>query len=278
MKNINNDILEKLDLKIKKSECSYFIKKNGKIKFINTINKQYLCMINNLNVLSIRSMFPYLYDKNEDLIIKKLLILYILQKKDFKYFKIIHSTNKNKNYEIIIFNPSSINNVSELMFHHYMIETSEKNKNFYYGTIIKKLSTLFMLNKLSNNYNNKDILILIFYEHYIYLIESEMYKKYKKNLSDFKNYMDIYIFLKSKGYVEKYYNNYAKKMIKNYDIYYKKIKENDELEIFKKTVIKEIKNFKNINLIKLIDKYINNSFNKDYIKNKFTEIKEKYNI
>jgi hypothetical protein len=78
--------------------------------------------------------------------------------------------------------------------------------------------------------------------------------------------------------VEKYYNYYAKKMINNYNKFYKKMKENDEIDIYKKTMIKDIKNFKDINLMKLIDKYINNNFNKEYIKNKFIEIKEKYNI
>jgi len=78
--------------------------------------------------------------------------------------------------------------------------------------------------------------------------------------------------------VEKYYNYYAKKMINNYNKYYKKLLDNDEIDIYKKTMIKNIKNFKDINLMKLIDKYINNNFNKEYIKNKFIEIKEKYNI
>jgi hypothetical protein len=275
--NIDNKILNELDLKIDKSKCSYYIKKNGKIKFINTITQQYLCMINNINMLSM-SMFPYLYDINEDLIVKRLLILYILQKKDFKYLKVSNSTNKNKNYNIIIFNPNKINNILEALFHNYITEKTNKIANFYFGTKIKELSTLFMINKLFNNYSTKDILILIFYDNYIYLIQEEIYKKYKKELSDFENYNDIYIFLKSKGYVEKYYNYYAKKMINNYNKYYEKLLDNDEIEIFKKKNIKNIKNFKDINLMKIIDKYINNNFNKEYIKNKFIEIKEKYNI
>ena len=67
-------------------------------------------------------------------------------------------------------------------------------------------------------------------------------------------------------------------MINNYNKYYEKLLDNNEIEIFKKKNIKNIKNFKDINLMKIIDKYINNNFNKEYIKNKFIEIKEKYNI
>ena len=190
--NIDNKILNELDLKIDKSKCSYYIKKNGKIKFINTITQQYLCMINNINMLSM-SMFPYLYDINEDLIVKRLLILYILQKKDFKYFIVNNSKNKNKNYSIIIFNPNKINNILEALFHNYITERSNKIANFYFGTKIKELSTLFMINKLFNNYSTKDILILIFYDNYIYLIQEEIYKKYKKELSDLKIIM-IFIY------------------------------------------------------------------------------------
>ena len=47
---------------------------------------------------------------------------------------------------------------------------------------------------------------------------------------------------------------------------------------FKKAITKKIKSFKNMNILKLIDKDVHPNFNKEYIKNKFIEIIEKYNI
>jgi hypothetical protein len=41
---------------------------------------------------------------------------------------------------------------------------------------------------------------------------------------------------------------------------------------------KKIKDFKNINIFKLINKNVNNNYDKKYIKNKFIELSKKYNI
>jgi hypothetical protein len=264
------------NLKINKLYCDHYLKKNGKIIFIPKIYDRYLCMINNINLLDFVK-FPYLYDKNEDKILKKLFILYILQKKNFKYIKIDNSINKDKNYILYLFDESKTNIVLEILFLDNIIKNN-KIYNYYYGTMLKSLCTGFMLNKLMYDKSDKKTLIILFYTLYINLIQNEIYDKYNKKLNDFKNYSDLYIFLKKYGYVTKYYDDYGIKMIQNYNKFYKKIVNHPKLKKFKDEYSKEIKNFKDINLIKIIDKYVNNDFNKEYIKNKFIELTEKYNI
>jgi hypothetical protein len=266
-----------LNLKINKLYCDYYIKKDGKIIFLPYLYDKYLCIINKFNLINIVT-FPYLYDKDEDSIAKKLFILYILQQQNLKYIKINEPLDKNKNYKIYLFDESKINTVLELTFLVYIYEKDKKIYNYYFGTKLKALSTVFMINKLMYNKTDKKILILIFYTFYIDIIRHDIYNKYKKNLNDFKNYNDLYIFLKKEGYVDKYYNYYSSRMINNYNNYYKKIINHDELQDFKDNYKKKIKNLKDINLIKLIDNYVNNKFNKEYIKNKFIDLVEKYNI
>jgi hypothetical protein len=254
-----------------KIHCEYFIKKNGKIIYIPNIYKIYLCLIKNIKSIDLVK-FPYLYGINENDILKKLKILYILQKKDYKYIKTDDKLDKGKNYNIFIFEENKKNIMLETFFLSYITNNSDEIYHKFYGTILRELTTRFMINKLIyNKTTDKKILIMCFYSSYIKLIKEEIYKKYKKQYTDFKNYSELYIFLKKHGYVDKYYNYYAYKMIKNYNKVYKEILKNPELEIFKAQYDKKIKNFNKINLIKIIDKYVNNNFNKEHIKNKFIE-------
>lgn len=274
---LNYNFNNTLNLKINKLYCDYYIKKNGKIKFFPYMYDRYLCMINNIDPISV-VMFPYLYDKDEDALAKKIFILYVMQQRNFKYIKINDSLNKNNNYQIYLFDESKKDIVLELLFLVYIYESDKKIDNYYFGTKLRALSTIFMISKLLYKKSDKEILILIFYTSYITIIKNDIYHKYKKELSDFKNYNDLYIFLKKNGYVDKYYNYYADKMIKNYNKFYKKIINHPELIDFKDNYKKKIKDFKKINLVKIIDKYVNNRFNKEYIKNKFIDLVEKYNI
>ena len=67
-------------------------------------------------------------------------------------------------------------------------------------------------------------------------------------------------------------------MINKYNIFYKKIINDKRINQYKIKKMKEIINFKDVDLIKIIDININNKFNKKYIKNKFIELTKKYNI
>ena len=161
---IKYDFNNTLNLKINKLYCDYYIKKNGKIKFFPYMYDRYLCMINNIDKVSIVT-FPYLYDKDEDSIAKKIFILYVMQKKDFKYIKINNSLNKNKNYQIYLFNESNKDIVLELLFLVYIYEKDKEIDNYYFGTKLRALSTTFMINKLLYNKSDKEILVLLFYKY-----------------------------------------------------------------------------------------------------------------
>ena len=252
--------------------CNFYLKKNGKRIFTPQPFYNYLCLLNNsLNFYF--NTFPLLYSQNEDEIVNKLLILHKIQKQNFKYIDIVE-LHLNK---IFIFND---NNQENMLNYYFLGNINKKLNNFYSKTLINRLSTTYMVDNFMYK-NNKKTLIKIFFTKYIhdpYIIQ-DMYKKYDKKINDFSNYNSLYIFLKKNGYVDKYYNIYAPQMIKNYNIFLKKLLAQPGIDLFKKDLINNyIKKFSDIDLLKVMDKHISNIYNKTYIKNKFTEIIKKYNI
>ena len=150
---------------------------------------------------------------------------------------------------------------------------------FFLKDVINFLTIGYINRKYTySDMNDKRIFIFLFYKIYIHSISTELYIKYGVHLLDFSNYNKLYIFLKKEGYVDKYYNKIVPKIIKNYNKVYKKFADDVRLGDFKKAITKKIKSFKNMNILKLIDKDVHPNFNKEYIKNKFIEIIEKYNI
>jgi hypothetical protein len=140
-----------------------------------------------------------------------------------------------------------------------------------------------ILKLIYNKISDLELLTIIFYQSYIksnYI--KKILLKHNKNLLSFENHHKLYIFLKKIGIVEKYYNNYANKIIKNYFIIFKKLSkyiDKYNLNIFLKKKIKYFRDINPIELIfKIIDKYINNDLKKIYIKNEFIKIIENYNI
>ena len=258
-----------LNFYLNKTYCNFYLKKNGKMKYLPLYNyNKYLCITKKIQG-AILIHFPDLYSKNEDEILKKILILDYCKKFNLKYFR----TTNNKMY---LFN-DDIKGMKDItiniLFLQYITNINSNAYNFFYKNIEKLLITSFMINRLhANLISDQNILINIFYEIYIFEIESEIIEKFNKSIKDFANYHQLYSFLKEKGYVKKYYNEYAHNMIHNYNKFYKKLLSYKELSKFKLENEKDIKDFKNIDLIQIIDKYVNNRFNKTYIKNKFIEI------
>jgi len=77
-KNIFNN---KSFLLVNPNNCNYTLKKNGKIIYIQYLfYYEYLCILNKINFLSIL-FFPALESRNENDIIKKLIILNKIKKK-----------------------------------------------------------------------------------------------------------------------------------------------------------------------------------------------------
>ena len=261
---------------LNKKYCNYHLKKNGKVKYLPYEFNKHLCITKKI-INSYFIKFPDMYSKNEDEFIKKLLILEYCKKFNLKYF--IISISKNL---IFIFNDDIKGNkddVINILFLTYITNKNKDAEKFFYGNIKKILITSFMINKLTQqSISNDKLLIKIFFDIFIKEIEYEIIEKYGKNKKDFANYNELYLFLKKTGYVDIYYNKYANNMIKNYKKFYKKLISFKELPKFKLKKSKEIKNFKDIDLMKIINNFASNKFNKTYIKNKFIEIVEKYNI
>ena len=272
--NINKII--HLNLLMKDINCNFFLKKNGKFKYIPLFESfnQYFCLIKKITYLNLIK-FPNLNSINEDEIIKKLLILKYSQKFNLKYINLgiyIYLFNDNiPNIEEITTNIMLLSYINKL-------KNLKKLNNYFYGNIIKKLTTSFMIIKKTSKYSNKNIFIYIFYKFYIHIIEEELYNKYSKTLNHFPNYNELYIFLKKNGYIKKYYNDYVKIITKNYLKFYKKLETNKLLKKFKKEIKNKIKNFNEINLLNCIDKNISDKFNKIYIKNKFIDLSKNYNM
>lgn len=267
-----------------KNVCSCELKKNGfykyKITYLNNFNK-YICLINDKIIFLVNNFnFPSFIGINEDEIIKQLLIIKYIQKSNIKYIN-----TKNKFNNILIFKDTIINrevlvNIMSLFYIYKNKEKYPEKYKYFFGNIKKDLCYSFMINKYFTNDTNKNILIGIFYNEYIFtdFIKNELHKKYNKSLFDFDNYNQLYLFLKEKEYVDKYYNYYAPLMIKNYKKIYLKLNDDNDLLKYKNTLLKQIKDFEDLDMFELIDKKVSNNFNKDYIKNKFIELCKKYNI
>jgi hypothetical protein len=277
-----------IDLQFNKKYCKHLLKKNGKLRYLGKDFFHYyynatLCIYKDIQKINIIN-FPWLYEKNENDIVQKLYIYFLMQKKNLKYFLDSPSHFKyNKDNWIILFDEK---NNDSLLEYYFLAGLKKKDNiyNYFYKNLSKKLITAFIIYKkfLCRKFSNDKILIFLFYNKYIYLIEDELEKKYKKRLNHFENFNKVYIFLKEKGYVDKYYNYYSIKMIKYYRTYYNRFKYYFQtfpyLDEYKAYIKKKTKNFNEIDLLKVIDKYVHKRFNKEYIKNKFIEITKNYNI
>jgi hypothetical protein len=267
-KNIN--LIKNSNIIINDTFCKYFLRKDGKIiyKYHDPYN-EFLCVLNNIKYYQV-IYFPNLNDYSEDRIIKKLLILNYAKKCNIKY---IEDSSK-----IIIFKENNKDIVINYLFIDYLIDNNTNKLLEFIDTseIIKPLMLNFIIYKyIYKKITNNRVLIYIFFNSYTSLIIYEINKKYGKTFNSFSSYNDLYIFLKKKGYVNKFYDKYAPIIIKNYKNIYNKIV-NDPLNIeYKKNMIKNIKNFNTIDLIDLIDKTVNDKLNKTYIKKKFIELSKK---
>lgn len=277
----NNNLLKNLNISFDKKYCTREFKSDGKFKYLPLFKNnsffynRYYCIINKIKYSQIIPI-PLLYAHNEEEIINQMLMLqYIIKKFNLLYFQL------NNNNIVVINNDKKIlNKVLTYYFIKYAYNNDKKFIESITNTLIKKLSITFLYEKLtnSNKIKNETIFITIFFTKYIFEIKDEIYKKYKIKINeDFPNYNELYIFLKNKGYVTKYYNNYTKKILKTYKKIYKKIINHPYFNNYLDEQKKELKQFSNINVLDLYNN-INFRFNKKYIKNKFIKLSKKYNI
>lgn len=251
--------------------CSYFLEKNGKILYQPT-NRYYpyLCLIKKIKYASLIN-FPSLYGKNEDEIVNKLLLISYLKKMKFKYIEI----DKNS---IFLYN-NEIKNIEDIILNLHNMENSPENdsENIYN---LKKITLQFILKRLltSKKISDENIFIEIFYSYIMNTITHKYLTKYHVDINNIPNYRELFKLLKKFGFVDLYYNKYVPYILKNYKKIYKEIQKIQDTNELRKIYRKKLKNFNDINIFKLIDKDVINSYNKTYIKNKFIELSKKYNI
>ena len=125
------------------------------------------------------------------------------------------------------------------------------------------------------NIKNNKVLIYLFFKIYIYIIEDELLKKFNIKLNDFPSYNILYKFLKKNEYVDKFYNLYGPMIISNSKKINSYIISHSDLLKFKNRTKLKIYDFKNLDLLVLINNKIYQNFNKTYIKNKFLELSQK---
>jgi hypothetical protein len=269
------DKLNNLKFDFKKQNCNYYIKKNGEILYNPYELDNIICLFKQ-NIFYSQIYGDIIILKNKNIIIKNLLIIAYIQKhSNLKYFKL-------RDNSIIIFNEEKIKSFDNFLNIIYIIENNLDNlykKNDILNVLC--LEFYYYRNCYYKKISDKKIIVYLFYMFYIYLIENEIQEKYNINIKiEFSNYKELYIFLKKKGYVKKYYNYYYNYILTNYiNVYDSYVKKNKNKLIKNRIkMVKKIEYFNNIDLKYIIDNEIPLNIDKQYIKNKFIELKKKYNI
>ena len=231
------------------------IRKNGTFKnyysYIEMNTYDINCLIKNI-ILFINVKEDNLKYSNKKIPHKRLrnMQLYILGKLDFKYS--IYKKNIDNVNEYIFYKKNNYNDILLYIYilNKYKYNFINKNKDF-----IKKMAIEYYLFKIKfkNNISDNEFFIAIFFNFYIKQIKDEIIKKYGMDITyDFKNYHEIYIFLKKKNYINKFYTTIKKNIITEYN----RIKKKISLELEQNNSI--------INLIKthLIQFSLKNKLNK----------------
>jgi len=266
-------------LKFKSIVCSYYLDKEGNYLYnpiINSDCNQYYCLIKKLRYSS-TMLFPNLKGKNEDDILKKLYMINKCKKLDFGYIQL--GTN-----EIFIYN-KKIRNIYEkcaIYFNAY--------KYIGFDTILNTYLIYFLFIRIFTNkkISNQTLLIQTFYlffdKNYLVVkdekvkkLKENLLKKYKIDMSKIQNYHELYLVLKKKKITDIFFKTIAPTILLIYKKTYDELKKKINIEEEIKNIKKQSNNFKNINIMKLIDELPKN-YNKKYIKNKFIEMSKKYNI
>jgi hypothetical protein len=259
--NINNN---KIDSFFYSHKCTYFIQKNGKIKYIPNDYKRVLCCLLKNKNTELEDTFLKLEGHKVNIIIK-LLLFRFCQIKNINY--ILYQ----KENQLIIFHNNTKNIKSILNYLFFKKYYSKKINNIY---INKYISFKYLI----KNLNKTDMITNIFYQNFIYKIKSELKEKYNVMLTDFDNYMELYTFLEKKGYVKFYYEKEVSYILRESKKIYEKVLSDPRLEEFHRKNMYKIMKFQNIDLMEKLEKAVPDKLNRQYIKNKFMELQKKYNL
>ena len=234
--------------------CSFYLKKNGSMKFKPDSFINYKCLENNYLNFFFYINLPNILGKNINETLHKLSVLKRIQKQNFKTLEF--------GKKIYIFKEEKTDIVLKILY----LNSINRNSNFFFGNIYNALTTYFLCIRF--NYikmKNSELLIIIFYVHYINILKEND----NLNLNNFSNYRELYKYLKKTGKVDKFYTDYKTYILKNYKIFYKKLLQMKGLKKFINIYKPLIRNFNELDLTKVINIEIHNKQNKKLIKNKY---------
>jgi len=148
---------------------------------------------------------------------KQLIQTYILSKLKYKYTRYFLSKKK---YIYFIYKKKYFNNIVKYIYIKEYINAENYSDNYTknINIFIKYMAAEYYLFKLKFNISDKEFFISIFYRFYIFLLKDEIIRKYGIDISkDFDNYHSIYLFLKEKKYVSKFYTKIKKQILDEYN-------------------------------------------------------------
>ena len=207
------------------------VQKNGKFKKYLNMNERYInnynCLLENKSMFYEESNVDYEDNKNtqqnvltyfqSDFDYSKKIILILLKLQKLKYHITFYKG-------IYIFKSKNLKIISKYVY----------LKRFMYdpksSDIIMKIAIVYKMSKIKYpKINEKSLFIQLFYAYYVQSLINEIELKFGIDLTlDFNNFNELYLFLKRKGYVDKYYKEEINKIKDSIKIIDKKLNENKE--------------------------------------------------
>lgn len=198
------------------------VQKNGTFKKYLNMNERYInnynCLLENKSMFYEESNIDYEDDKKTQKNVltyfhgefnySKKIILILLKLEKLKYRITFYKG-------IYIYKNNKIDHLAKYIY----------LKRFIYDPkstdVIKKIAEVYKLSKIRYpKINDNSLFIQLFFSYYVQSLINEIELMYGIDLTlDFSNFNELYVFLKKKGYVKKYYNEEIPKV----KIYLKKI-------------------------------------------------------
>ena len=168
---------------------------------------------------------------------------------------------------IYTYKPKNINKLVEYIYIKRFIHDSKSNN------VIKKMAEIYKMSKLRYpTISDSTLYSQLFFAYYVQSLVDEIEKKYGIDLTlDFSNFNELYIFLKKKGYVNKYYKEIIYQVKDYLKIIDKKLKDDkNKIDKLKIQIVEDSTRF-NLKLDTKKTSYTNENFK--LIKEKLEKIK-----
>lgn len=265
-------------LKLSNDDCKYYLKKNGDVrKFKKNIGTRYqklLCILNNQTQFDLVN-FPYLYG-NEERVLKKLIIIHELQKhKNIKYLMIQNKKNSDfPDYSMMIIRDKYLKEYCIANFlHEYARKYDKEFYNMFFGDteseegLVRTITAnSLQIKLLFNQISNQEFLTRAFYALYVkYYLNKELIQKYGKDLKDFHNYHELYLFLQKKGYVKKFYQEYGPQILRLIPRFISFIENHPDFDKYMNQTQRKLKDFSKLSIPKLLNQFLPKMMDKDKI-------------